>query len=207
MLRVNRERLFNGTLTNDDVRDYGLADGLRGTEGVKRQQSVFTDSLGRIWFSVNQGISVVDPARVTGSSAPAMADIQMISADGAPVALTNPIRIGPGHHRIVFGYAGLILSVPERVRYRYWLEGYDREWSEAVAEQEAGYTNLGPRSYRFHVMASNPDGVWNKKKRQLVSKSIRRIGKPGGLKRGLYSCACWRAWRSIDCVCGSWLRG
>jgi signal transduction histidine kinase len=100
---------------------------------------------------------------VTGSSAPAIADIQTISADGEPVELKNPIRIGPGHHRIVFGYAGLILSVPERVRYRYWLEGYDREWSEPVAEREAGYTNLGPRSYRFHVMASNPDGVWTKK--------------------------------------------
>ncbi|MGA2596232.1 MAG: two-component regulator propeller domain-containing protein [Bryobacteraceae bacterium] len=163
VLRVNRERVLDGTLANDDVREYGLADGLRGMEGVKRQQSVFTDSLGRVWFSVNQGISVVDPARVTGSSAPAIADIQTISADGEPVELKNPIRIGPGHHRIVFGYAGLILSVPERVRYRYWLEGYDREWSEPVAEREAGYTNLGPRSYRFHVMASNPDGVWTKK--------------------------------------------
>ncbi len=167
VLRVNRERLLDGALANDDVREYGLADGLRGTEGVKRQQSVFTDSLGRIWFSVNQGISVVDPARVTGSSAPAIAGIQTISADGAPVDLTNPIRIGPGHHRIAFGYTGLILSVPDRVRFRYWLEGYDRGFNEPVADREAGYTNLGPRSYRFHVIASNPDGVWNKKEAVL----------------------------------------
>jgi hypothetical protein len=70
VLRVNRDKLLQGALTEGDLREYGLADGLRGVEGVKRHQSVFgRDAAGRIWFSLNRGISVVDPARLTSSSA------------------------------------------------------------------------------------------------------------------------------------------
>jgi len=160
VLRVNREKLFQGTLGPGDTREYGLADGLRGLEGVKRHSSVVTDSTGRIWFSLNRGISVVDPARLTRNSAPAIVHVQTISADGIPVPMSGAVRIPAGHQRIIFGYSGLSLSVPDRVRYRYLLEGFDRVWSEPVANREAVYTNLPPGSYRFHVIASNPDGVW-----------------------------------------------
>jgi signal transduction histidine kinase len=160
VLRVNRDNLLHGRLAAGDVREFGPADGLRGIEGVKRDRSVLRDTQGRIWLSVNQGIAVVDPVRLLGNSPPASADIQAISADGASVELKNNIHIRPGSQRIVFSFAGLILSRPELVRYRYWLEGYDRGWSEPVTAREAGYTNLSPGPYRFHVIASNPDGVW-----------------------------------------------
>ncbi|MBZ5675047.1 MAG: hypothetical protein LAP61_12450 [Acidobacteriia bacterium] len=161
VLRVKRDKLSKGTLADGDVREYGLADGLRGVEGVKRDQSVIADSLGRIWFSMNRGISVVDPVRLTNSSAPAIAQIQTVSANGNAVNLQGPIRIPADPQRIVFGLAGLSLSVPERVRFRYMLDPYDRGWSDATTAHEATYTNLGPGSYRFRVIASNPDGVWN----------------------------------------------
>ena len=162
VLRVNRDGLFRGPLADGDVREYGLADGLRGVEGVKRHQSVFVDALGRIWFSLNRGISVVDPARLTSSSVPALPYIQRITADGSAVELRDPLRIPPRRHRTAFDYVGLSLSVPERVRFRYRLDGYDHGWSEPVAEREAVYTNLPPGPYRFRVIASNPDGVWSK---------------------------------------------
>ncbi|HUD98945.1 MAG TPA: two-component regulator propeller domain-containing protein [Bryobacteraceae bacterium] len=162
VLRVHRDNLMRGTLGDGDIREYGPADGLRGVEGVKRHLSVVTDVLGRIWFSLNRGISVVDPGRLTNSSAPAFTYIQQISADGNAISLRDPIRIPPHHHRTVFGYVGLSLSVPERVRYRYRLDRFDHGWSEPVAEREEGYTNLPPGSYRFRVMASNSDGVWSK---------------------------------------------
>jgi signal transduction histidine kinase len=161
VLRVKRDNLLRGALAEGDVRSYGVADGLRGLEGVKRHQSVVADSLGRIWLSLNRGISVVDPARLTGSSVPAIVHIQTISADGAAIELKDPVRISALRRRMVFGYTGLSLSVPDRVRFRYMLDGFDHGWSEPVAEREAVYTNLGPGSYRFHVVASNPDGVWS----------------------------------------------
>ncbi len=161
VLRVNRDKLFEGTLGDGDVRQYGLADGLRGLEGVKRNRSVMADSSGRIWFSLNRGISVVDPGRLTRNSAPAIVHVQTISADGHPIRVEGAVHIPGSLRRITFGYSGLSLSDPGRVRYRYRLEGFDRTWSDPTATREAVYTNLPPRHYRFQVMATNPDGLWN----------------------------------------------
>jgi len=128
---------------------------------VKRHRSVVADPLGRIWFSTNRGVSVVDPHRMTGSSVPALVHLEGISADGSPNDLRVPVRIPAARQRIIFSYAGLSLAVPERVRFRYKLDGFDQGWSEPVAAREAVYTNLDPGSYRFRVMASNSDGLWN----------------------------------------------
>jgi signal transduction histidine kinase len=161
ILRVPRDRLLRGELTDTDVREYGLTDGLRGVEGVRRHQSVVKDSRGRIWFSMNRGISAVDPHRLAGDSPPALPDIQTITADGTPMDARERVRIPRGSKRLTIGYTSLILSVPDRVRFRYLLEGFDHGWSAPVAAREAVYTNLEPGDYRFRVMASNADGVWN----------------------------------------------
>jgi len=161
VMRVNREKLARGALADGDVREYGIADGLHGVEGVKRHRSVVADPSGHIWFSMNRGLSVVDPARMAETSSPAIVHIQSIAADGRTVAFQEPIRIPANRRRITFSYAGLSLSDPERVRFKYTLDGFDRGWSQPVYSREANYTNLGPGAYRFHVIASNPDGVWS----------------------------------------------
>jgi signal transduction histidine kinase len=161
VLRVNREKLLRTTLADGDVREYGFADGLRGVEGVKRHRSVVTDPAGRIWISLNRGISMVDPERLRSNSAPATVHIQTVRADGNPIGIQRATRVPGGRQRITFSYAGLSLSVPERVRFRYRLDGFDHGWSEPVAARDAVYTNLSPGSYRFRVIASNPDGVWS----------------------------------------------
>ena len=58
-------------------------------------------------------------------------------------------------------FTALSLVAPEKVQFRYRLEGHDKEWQEAGARRQAFYTNLAPGSYRFHVIASNNSGVWN----------------------------------------------
>jgi signal transduction histidine kinase/ligand-binding sensor domain-containing protein len=161
VLRANRQKLLEGTLGESDLQQYGLADGLRGVEGVKRHRSVDTDAAGRIWFSLNRGISVVDPSRLTRNSAPVIAHVQSVSADGVAIRVANDIHIPGGRQRITFGFAGLSLSASDRVRYRYLLEGFDPAWSDPGSLREAGYTKLGPGSYRFRLMAAGPDGVWS----------------------------------------------
>jgi len=161
VMRVNREQLLKGDLEAGDVREYGLDDGLRGHEGVKRHRSVVTDSGGRVWFSLNRGISVVDPGRLKKNTAPAIPQVQTISADGSLVRMGPALHIPGGRRRIMFSYVGLILSAPGRVRYRYRLDGFDREWSQPAAAREAVYTNLPPGPYRFRVIATNPEGVWS----------------------------------------------
>ncbi|NYF52898.1 sensor histidine kinase [Tunturiibacter gelidoferens] len=161
VLRVKRDRLLSGVAQEGDVREYGTIDGLSGVEGVKRQQSVVADPLGRIWFSMNHGLSVVDPIRATHSTAPVLAKIDAVSVDGVPIDLATSVRVPSVRQRMTFNFSGVSLSVPERVRYKYRLDGFDRGWSEPVGLREAVYTNLDPGSYTFHVIASNSDGVWN----------------------------------------------
>jgi len=161
VLRVTRDNLRNGQLTESDVTEFSAADGLHGSEGVRRNRSVTRDPSGMIWFSLSSGLSVVDPNRKAGSSAPAIVHINAMAADGSPVALNQGIRIPSARQRITFSFAGLSLAIPERVKFRYRLDGFDHEWSSPVSAGEAIYTNLAPGSYRFHVMASNSDGFWN----------------------------------------------
>jgi signal transduction histidine kinase/ligand-binding sensor domain-containing protein len=161
VLRVKRDKLLSNSVSEADVREYGLEDGLRGTEGVKRQQSVFADTRGKIWFSMNRGISVVDPSRAMLGSAPAMLHIEEVSSDGNLVGLNGPVQLAGGHRRMTFAYSALSLSVPERIRYKYKLEGVDEGWSGPVAERQVTYNNLGSGGYRFRVLASNSDGLWN----------------------------------------------
>ena len=161
VLRVSRDKLLHGSLSDGDIREFGLTDGLRGVEGVKRHWSVVRDPAGRIWFSLNHGISEVDPARLRKNSAPAIVHVQTILADSSQIGLHGAIHIPGGRRRITIGYAGLSLSVPERVRFRYQLEEFDHGWSRPAAVREAEYTNLPPGNYRFRVIASNPDGVWS----------------------------------------------
>jgi len=161
VLRVPRDKLVSGVVKAVDVREYDQADGLESTEGVKRSQSVVSDSAGRIWFSLRSGLSVVDPSQITDYSLPALPHIEAITADNNTANLAASVRIPPSPRRITFEYTGLSLAEPERIRFRYLLENFDSSWSQPVAAREAVYTNLGPGSYRFRLVASNSEGLWN----------------------------------------------
>src|SRR6202035_957732 len=161
VLRVPRDKLQSGVVTAADVREYGQADVLESTEGVKRSHSVVSDAAGRIWFSLSSGLSVVNPSQIDDNSVPALPHIEAITADNNTANLAASVRIPPSPRRITFEYTGLSLAMPARVRFRYFLEGFDSSWSQPVSAREAVYTNLGPGSYRFRLVASNSEGLWN----------------------------------------------
>jgi signal transduction histidine kinase len=161
VLRVDREKLLRGTLGAGDVREFSAADGLPDTEAIKRHRILTADSRGRVWLSTTGGLVMADSRRVAAGIAPALVQVEDVSADGSPVEQTRAMTIPPRPNRITFGFAALSLSVPDRVRFRYRLDGFDRDWSEPVAERQAVFTNLGPGTYRFRVIASNSEGVWN----------------------------------------------
>lgn len=173
VLRVQGDKLFGELLSPGDVREYGVADGLLSTRGVARDSSVVSDSAGKIWFALGRGLSVVDPSHIADNSVSAIAHVEAILADNDLVTVpdtADSVRVPPSPKRITFDYVGLSLRSPERIRFRYFLDGFDRTWSEPLPARQAVYTNLGPGSYRFRVIASNSDGIWNGAETSIVLK-------------------------------------
>jgi ligand-binding sensor domain-containing protein/signal transduction histidine kinase len=167
LFRVTRARLLQGSLVDGDFREYGRSDGLGAVEGLKRDRALVADAGGRIWISMNRGVSAIDPTRQTRGSARTLVHIESISADGSLLDLKHP-RIPPGTRKIAIDYAGLNLSAPERVRFRFNLDNFDSGWNPPTAGTVAVYPSLNPGTYRFHVTASNPDGEWNDEEAEVV---------------------------------------
>jgi ligand-binding sensor domain-containing protein/signal transduction histidine kinase len=161
IVRVDRDKLLRQAVASSDIREYGLGDGLLSTQGVRRHKSIAVDPSGGIWFSTNRGLSFVSPTSMKFDSAPPLVHVDGISVDGRLIHLGEQIRVRPPHQKITVSYSGLSLSFPTRVRFMYRLDGFDQSWTEPTSAREATYTNLESRQYRFHVMASNSDGVWN----------------------------------------------
>ena len=158
VLRVKRDALLRGRVGYSDIREFGANDGLLTLTGAK---AVTSDGEGRIWFSTQEGVSVVDPARLNKTFASGAGRVVSVSAGGKTVAFHQAFKIPVDSQRVVFVFAGLSLSSPERVRFRYRLDGFDNQWSDPTASHEAVYTNLAPAAYRFRLIASNADGDWN----------------------------------------------
>jgi signal transduction histidine kinase/ligand-binding sensor domain-containing protein len=161
VLQVDRDRLMTGALERSEVQSYGTADGLQGVEGVRRERSVVADSLSRVWISLNRGLAVADPELTLRYSAPVKVRIESISDGGTQVNLDDSLKFAAGGQSIRFNYATTSLSMPELGRFRYKLDGYDQGWSDIVASRQAIYSHLSPGSYRFHIIASSREGLWN----------------------------------------------
>jgi signal transduction histidine kinase/ligand-binding sensor domain-containing protein len=161
VLRVKRTALLNQSFGEGDYREFGLTEGLPSTEGVKRSRSVVVDNRGRIWLSLNKGISVLDPSAFARPAFPVTTRLDGMLVDGRAVPADTLVHIPAGRHRVTFRYAGVNVSDLEGVRYRYRLDNVDQAWSEPTALREIDYTNIPPGQFQFHMMARNPDGVWS----------------------------------------------
>ena len=87
--------------------------------------------------------------------------IESVIANGRKYDISTLLKLPPRIANLQIGYTATSLTIPERVRFRYKLEGQDKEWQDAGTRREAFYTNLNPGSYQFRVIACNNDGVWN----------------------------------------------
>ncbi|WP_260741695.1 sensor histidine kinase [Tunturiibacter lichenicola] len=161
ILRVNKDRLLSGTLSDLDVQSYGVEDGLLGVEGVSRDRTVVADHLGRIWIALKSGLSLADPIVTSKDAVPTKVRIESMAAGGSRVNMQNPIKISSGIQSITLNYGSTNLAVPERIRFRYKLDGSGQGWSETVASRQVVYNNLGPGTYLFRIVASNSAGLWN----------------------------------------------
>jgi len=124
--------------------------------GAKKQD-------GSLWFPTDDGVAVVDPRRQTKNLHPPPVHVEHVIAERTPIAGRDSFELPKGTRNLEIAYTALSFAVPERVRFRYRLEGYDERWIDAGPRRTAYYTALPPGRYRFHVIAANNDGVWNEK--------------------------------------------
>jgi signal transduction histidine kinase/ligand-binding sensor domain-containing protein len=145
-----------------NVRVFNFRDGVPGMA----QQScchatAFSGKMDRVWFITSRGVAWVDPSRLTFNALPPPVLIRSVTVNGQVVAPANGMQFPASVSELHFEFAAPSLSIPERVRFLYRLDGWDRDWQDPGNRRQAFYTNLAPRKYRFRVIASNNSGVWN----------------------------------------------
>ena len=116
---------------------------------------------GKLWFVTGEGVQVVDPHHLAFNKLPPPVHIEQVSANGKPYQLKQGMRLPANVRDSAIDYTALSLVAPEKVRFRYKLEGQDPDWKEVINDRQAQYSNLPPRKYRFRVIACNNSGVWN----------------------------------------------
>jgi len=144
---------------------YEIYDAVDGLPGAPAQfRPIPTASLGsdgRLWFATAAGVVTIEPAaRHRNPIAPPVA-IRGFKVDGQAQPLDGTLQLPAATGNLEIEYTALSLSVPERTRFRYRLEGFDGQWQEAGNRRSAFYTEPGPGRYTFRVIAANADGVWN----------------------------------------------
>ncbi|MCS6805273.1 MAG: sigma 54-interacting transcriptional regulator, partial [Blastocatellia bacterium] len=139
---------------------YGVSDGMESSEcNGGGQPAGWKARDGKLWFPTIKGAVVVDPTII--NETPPLMGIERLEIDKQAVSLWSAITAPPGSGNLEIHYTGLSFVASEKVRFRYQLEGYEREWIDAGARRIAYYTNIPPGRYRFRVMAMNNDGVWS----------------------------------------------
>lgn len=153
-----------GSSSKVDFESFGLLDGLTADlRGPLASPSAVQTTDGRIWFATTKGVAWINPKprRIVTNTVPPPVLIQSVIADGRKYNNPTFLRLPPRTANLQIAYTATSLTVPERVRFRYKLEGQDKDWQEPGTRREAVYTNLGTGSYTFRVIACNNNSVWN----------------------------------------------
>jgi ligand-binding sensor domain-containing protein len=136
---------------------YTTADGLPTDEGVGVEQNTSDRaSDGRLWFAMSRGLATLDPGGVQPEAEALRVDLEEVRVDKR---VTTANVHAPGAGELEFRYTAPTLLRPERVTFKYILEGFDTAWTNAERRRTAYYTNIPPGRYRFRVVSVNEDGV------------------------------------------------
>jgi ligand-binding sensor domain-containing protein/two-component sensor histidine kinase len=144
-----RYRLFNTT------------DGVAGVPFSEGGGSVVRSKNKGLWFLTSGGVTVVDPDNIGPPRRVLVPRIETLSGDSIHHAVTGGLLLPAKTSHVQITFNALTLADPIRVRFRYRLEGFDRDWVDSGAIRQATYTNLPPRQYKFRVSATGGDGTWS----------------------------------------------
>lgn len=150
------------------IRYFNSDNGFTGKEC--QQNAVCLDHNGYLWVATTDNLQRIDPEHLPPVGAGPMTYIEQISLIDESMKLiplrsssASSGRIDLNHHdrNLRFDFTAPVFRGPSFVRFRYMLEGHDKQWSPPTVERYAVYTNLDPGHYTFRVMACNDAGIWS----------------------------------------------
>lgn len=173
ILRVARddvEAVADGRRSQAAFSVYGESDGLASAQNNGGSGPVaWRTPDGKLWFGTAKGLATVDPARMSDfarRSPPVV--IEELRVDDRPMPLTGMLTLPPSTRTVELHFAGLSYLMPQKMRYRYRLDGFDEGWVERGTMRFVQFTNLAPGNYRFRVIAANPEGEWGSEEASLA---------------------------------------
>jgi PAS domain S-box-containing protein len=141
---------------------YGVADGLKSKECNGGFQPMgWRGKDGKLYFPTMKGLSALDTSRLDSNPVPPNVVIEQVVVDHKSFNPKKLIQLPPGKGEMEFHFTALSLSSPEKVRFKYMLEGFDKDWVDAGSRRVAYYTNIPAGEYKFRVIASGHEGIWN----------------------------------------------
>jgi len=144
---------------------YDELDGARA--GRPDYNSAALSGDGRVWFASGVWVQMMDPSRLLQKALPAQTYIQSVLVDRKEFAAIDKLELAPHPRDLQIDYTSPTFTTPQKVKFRYRLDGYDHDWRAAGTRRQAFYTDLPPRKYSFRVIAANSDGVWNESAAKL----------------------------------------
>ncbi|MDB6053016.1 MAG: sensor signal transduction histidine kinase [Verrucomicrobiales bacterium] len=144
--------------------DCELFDGLESAKFIDRTDQESTGcrtSDGRIWFPTPWGVVEINPYKLTINTNVPQVHIDRMLANKSEFKKSEIVVVPPGKGELEFYFDGLSFVAPKKIKFRYRLEGYEKDWVEVEGRRNAFYTNLKPGLYTFRVLAANADGIWN----------------------------------------------
>jgi PAS domain S-box-containing protein len=140
---------------------YDSLDAVKTTDTTEVEYSIAKTTDGRIWLPSPIGVIQIDPKNLRTNQVAPPVSIQWGRVNGTEMSPRRPVTVQPGKGEVQIHFVALSFIAPQKIRFRYRLEGYDSDWVNADGRQSAFYTNLKPGRYRFHLQAANADGIWN----------------------------------------------
>jgi PAS domain S-box-containing protein len=152
----------DGKLKSFSSVSYGTADGMQSKEcdgGV--QPAGWKAHDGKLWFPTILGVVTIDPNNIQLNKQVPSVLIERLMSGTIWIDRPDNAHFPAGDSTLEFHYTALSFLAPDKVQFRYKLEGFDADWVDAGTRRAAYYTNIPPGQYTFHVIASNDDGLWN----------------------------------------------
>jgi signal transduction histidine kinase/ligand-binding sensor domain-containing protein len=144
------------------VRLYNYLDGITGTTVQLRPlPTALATNDGRVYFAGRHELTWIDPKHIARNTVAPTALVDQLVADGHEYLAPSGVTLDKGAQNLRFDYTASSLMIPQRVRFRYMLDGFDRTWQDAGTRRQAFYSKIPPGHYTFRVMASNNDGIWS----------------------------------------------